>query len=244
MGFNDMQVTDLNSERNTLLRSLDQPKTAGSNYYFDDLSADERKVLEDGASAMRDIEALFVEKWLPVGRAVALARECAKRINRKNAYLQILQERGISIDGPTCSHLLRIMDNLDAALRWYGALPANKRREWTHPRSVVRHCDLFNPPKPSAPKGPTRLDNALEENRALKIEVENYRRGGDFGFSRQDRPADIAAVLARGLSEHKRRAVMKELVRKLGTSKQREAFGLEDDNQPASPVLAANAAAV
>jgi hypothetical protein len=233
-----MQVTNLEYERNTVLRSLDRSKTAGSNYLFDDLSTDERKVFEDAASAIRDIETLFVEKWLPVGRAVALARERAKRINQNNAYLQILQERGISIDGPTCSHLLRIMDNLDAVLRWYGALPANKRREWTHPRSVVRHCDLFNPPKPSASKQPTRLDNALEENRALKIEVESHRRGGDFGFSRQDRPADIAEVLARGLSEPKQRALMKELVRKLGTAKQREAFGLEDDDP------AANGAAV
>jgi hypothetical protein len=239
-----MQVTNLECERNTVLRSLDRSKTAGSNYLFDDLSTDERKVFEDGAAAIRDIDALFVEKWLPVGRAVALARECAKRINRKNAYLQILQERGISIDGSTCSHLLRIMDNLDAVLLWYGALPANKRREWTHPRSVLRHCDLFNPPKPSAPKRPTRLDNALEENRALKIEVESYRRGGDCGFSRQDRGADIARVLMSGLSERKQQCVMLELVRKLGTRKQREAFGLEEDDQRALPVPASNGAAV
>jgi hypothetical protein len=241
-----MQVTNLEYERNTVLRSLDRSKTAGSNYLFDDLSTDERKIFEDAASAIRHIETLFVEKWLPVGRAVALARECAKRINQNNAYLQILQERGISIDGPTCSHLLRIMDNLDAVLRWYGALPANKRREWTHPRSVVRHCDLFNPPKPSAPKRPTRLDNALEENRALKIEVESYRRsvGDDCGFSRKDRPAAIADVIVSALSEHKQRALAAELVRRVGTQKQREAFGLGGDDQPASPFPAANGAAL
>jgi hypothetical protein len=50
-------------------------------------------------------------------------------------------------------------------------------------------------------------------------------------------------VLTRGLTEHKQHAVMKELVRKLGTRKQREAFGLKDDDQPASPIPATNRAA-
>jgi hypothetical protein len=226
------------TEHKAVPRSLDQSKAAGSNYYFDDLNDVERKVFEDGASAIRDVEALFVEKWCPVGRAVVLARACAKRINKKNAYLRILQERGIAIDGPTCSHLLRIMDNLDAVLRWHGALPANKKREWTHPRSVVRHCDLFNPPKPEAPKKPTRLDNALEENRDLKVQIERYRRAGDdHGFRKEDRAVDIADLLTRVLNESKQHALMRELVRKLGTKKQREAFGLDDD-QPAPPTAA------
>jgi hypothetical protein len=123
--------------------ALDWSK-AGSNYYFDDLTNDERKVFDDGASAIRDVEALFAKKWLPVGRAVVLARDCAKRINKNDAYLRILHERGVAIDGPACSHLLRIMDNLDGVLRWYSALPANQKREWTHPRSVIRHCTLFH----------------------------------------------------------------------------------------------------
>jgi hypothetical protein len=218
----------INRQRN---RGLDQSKAASSNYYLDDLTDDERKVFEDGASAIRDVEALFEEKWLPVGRAVVLSRECAKRINRNNAYLNILHERGIAIDGPTCSHLLRIMDSLDGVLRWYSALPANQKREWTHPRSVVRHCTIFHPaPAPSAPRKPTRLDNALEENRALKEEVERFRSASDdHGFRREDRATDIADFVLRALPEHKARAVMMALVCRLGTRKQRESFGIKDD---------------
>jgi hypothetical protein len=192
---------------------LDQSKT-GSNYYFDDLTNDEREVFGDGASAIRDVEALFPEKWLPVGRAVVLARDCAKRINKNDAYLRILHERGIAIHGPTCSHLLRIMDNLDAVLRWHGTLPANRKREWTHPRSIVRHCKLFDPMKPSAPKKPTRLQSALEEKRALMTELERYRSAStDYGFRKKDRPADIADELAQLFSEDKLCAVVAELVR-------------------------------
>jgi hypothetical protein len=105
------------------------------------------------------------------------------------------------------------------------------RRDWTHPRSIVRHCTLFHPaPAPSAPRKPTRLDNALEENRALKEEVERFRRAGDdYGFRREDRATDIADLVLRSLSEHKSRAVMIALVRRFGTHKQCEAFGIKDD---------------
>jgi hypothetical protein len=99
--------------------------------------------------------------------------------------------------------------------------------------------------RPGAPRKSTRLDNALEENRALKVENEHYRRAGgdDCGFSRKDMPANIVMVLTRGLSEYKQHAVMVELVRQLGTKKQRAAFGLEDDGQSASPIPTASGAA-
>jgi hypothetical protein len=42
----------INRRRN---RGLDKSKTASSNYYLNDLTDDERKVFEDGASAIRDV---------------------------------------------------------------------------------------------------------------------------------------------------------------------------------------------
>jgi hypothetical protein len=75
------------------------------------LTEDERAVFKQGASALHDIEAQFEDKWISVGRAVVLARDCAARIDKwRKAYMKILAFEGIGIDGPTCSDLLRIMD--------------------------------------------------------------------------------------------------------------------------------------
>jgi hypothetical protein len=186
--------------------------------------------------------------WITIGYATIAARKHADRVGERKAFQHILAEQRIMppLDKAAVSHLERVMARLPDVLKWRETLTEHQRIAWATPRSIINHCPIFKIEKERrravAPRKATRLENALEENAALKIEVESYRRVGDFEFSSQDRAADIAGLLCRGLNEHKQRAVMKELVRKLGTAKQREAFGLEDDDQPAS-LPAANGAA-
>jgi hypothetical protein len=138
--------------------------------------------------------------------------------------------------------LLRILENRDTVLQWYDPLSASDKFKWSTPRSIINHCPVFKIERErrrvAMPRNPSRLENALEENAALKTEVERYRRAGDdYGFRKEDRPSDIVGVLTRALSEHKQRCVMNELVRKLGTRKQREAFGFKDEDRSAPLAL-------
>ena len=173
------------------------------------------------------------DDWITIGHAIVAARKYADRERGRKAFQYILADQRIMppLGKPEISRLERVMAHLSEVRKWRETLADNQLIAWASPRSIINRCPTFTVEKErrraATPRKPTRLESALEENAALKAEVESYRRVGDCGFSRQDRATDIAGVLMSGLPEPKQRAVMKELVRKLGTRQQRKAFGLE-----------------
>jgi hypothetical protein len=213
-----------------------------------ELSPEDQEKVDVALAAVARIKASF-DDWIIVGHFVVAARKHADLIGGRQAFQHILAEQRIMppLGKAEISRLEKVMARLGEVTRWREGLAENQQIAWAAPRSILNHCPVFQIEKErqraATPRKPTRLESALEENVSLKAEVERYRRAGDdCGFSRQDRAADIAGVLTRGLSEHKQRAVMLELVHKLGTAKQRAAFNLDDD-QPAPPIPAAGAAA-
>jgi hypothetical protein len=197
------------------------------------MSSDERSAFEAALAAVTRIKATF-DDWIIIGNAVVAARKHADRVGARKAFQNILAEQRIMppLDQATVSRLEKVMSRLPDVLKWRAALTENQQTAWAGPTSIINRCPVFKIEKVVTPRKPTRLESALEENHALKVEVERHRRAGDdFGFRKEDRPIDIVGVLTRALNEHKQRSVMLELVRKLGTAKQREAFGLKDGAQ-------------
>jgi hypothetical protein len=230
-----MQIANADFTRNPLSpsRSVDMSTegTRPSKYRYE-LSAEEREKFDAALAAVTRIKATF-EDWTIIGHAIVAARKYADRGGGRKTFQDILSEQRIMppLDKATVSRLEKIMAHLAEVQQWRATLTEPQRVAWSSPMSVVARCTVFMLEKErrraTTPRKPTRLESALEENAALKAEVESYRRVGDCGFSRQDRATDIAGVLMSGLPEPKQRAVMKELVRKLGTRQQRKAFGLE-----------------
>jgi hypothetical protein len=238
MRFRNMQVNGSDTKRKTLHPSsaVGMPTEKGRGNYQFEMSPEEREKFDAALAAVTRIKATF-EDWVIIGRATVAARKHADRVGGPKAFQTILAEQRIMppLDKSEISRLEKVMARLPGVLEWRETLAENQRIAWAAPRSVINHCPVFKIEKEkrrgATPKKPTRLDNALEENRALKTEVEHYRSaaGDDLSFSRKDQAADLLMVLGRGISEHKQRAVMKGLVRQFGTRKQREAFGIGED---------------
>jgi hypothetical protein len=206
--------------------------SVGTTNYRYELLPEDREKFDTAVAAVMRMRAKF-DDWITIGHAIVAARKYADRERGRKVFQDILAEQRIMppLDKAEISRLEKVMARLPEVRKWHGTLTENQQIAWASPRSIINRCPVFKIEKErqraTAPRKPTRLESALEENVALKAEVENFRRGGDYGFSRLDRPADIVGLLERGLSEPKQRAVMKELVRKLGSRKQREAFNLE-----------------
>jgi hypothetical protein len=198
------------------------------NYRYE-LSADDRTKFDAALAAVRRIKVAF-DDWIIVGHAIVAARKHADRVGGHQTFRNILIEQQMMppLDKATISRLEKIMAHLDAVMNWRATLTEHQRLAWAAPTSVVNRCPALRPRPSSVPRKPTRLESAEGEKRALIIEVERYRRGNDFGFRKEDRPADVADGLTRVFSEHKQRALMLELVRRLGTKRQREAFGINE----------------
>jgi hypothetical protein len=237
-----MYVTAPDSER----KPQDPSRSVGTTNYRHEVSLEEREKFDAALAAITRIKTTF-DDWVIIGHAVVAARKYADRVSGRKVFHSLLFENGIMppLDKATVSHLQNVMARLPEVLRWRKTvLTEHQRIAWASPRSIINRCPVFKIEKQqmraATPRKATRLEIALEENISLKVEVERYRLtvGDDYGFNRQDRGADIVAVLTRGLSERKQHAVMVELVRQLGTKKQREVFGLEDDHQPTSSIPA------
>jgi hypothetical protein len=233
-----MQVNGSDTKRKTLhsSSSVDASTEKGLSNFQYEISPEERAVFDAALAAVTRIKATF-EDWVIIGRAIVAARKHADRVGGRKAFPTILVEQHIMppLDKATVSRIEKFMARLPDVEKWRTSLTEPQRLAWSSPTSIVTHCDVFKlereKRRAATPKKPTRLDNALEENRALKIENERYRSaaGDDLSFNRKDQAADILMVLGRGVSEHKQRAVMMGLVRQFGTKKQREVFGLGED---------------
>jgi hypothetical protein len=239
-----MYVVTPDSTHNT--RSVDVSTERDRRNYHYELSVEDREKVDAALAAVTRIKATFGD-YVIIGHAIVAARKHADRIGSRKAFPYILAEQRIMppLDKATVSRLEKIMARLPDVEKWRATLTEPQRFAWSGPTSILNHCDVFKiereKRRAAAPRNPTRLDNALEENRDLKVQVERYRRAGDdHGFRKEDRAVDIADLLTRVLNENKQHAVMRELVRRLGTKRQREAFGLESDDQLAPPIPAAN----
>jgi hypothetical protein len=219
------------------------------NYQFE-MSTEEREKFDAALAAVTRIKATF-DDWIIIGQAIVAARKHADRVGGRKAFHCILTEQRISppLDKSEISRLEKVMTRLPEVLKWRETLPENQQIAWAAPRSIINHCPVFaietEKRRAATPRKPTRLQSAQEENRNLKIEVARYRDAadGDYGFSKKDSARDIVDLHMRVHSEHKQRAIMAEFVRRLGTKRQREEFGLKDDDRPPSPIPATNGAA-
>jgi hypothetical protein len=231
-------------------RSNDMSFEGGKSNYRYELSPEEREKFDAALAAVTRIKATF-DDWVIIGRAIVAARKHADHFGGRKAFQNILAEQRIMppLDQASVSRVEKIMSHLDDVVRWRATLTERQQLIWAGPTSIVNRFPAFKVEKEqcraATPRKPTRLDNALEENVALKAEIERHRRsnGDDCGFSRKDRAEDIADVIVSALSEHKRHALLAVLVRKLGTKKQRAAFGFDNDDPPAPSIPAANGAA-
>jgi hypothetical protein len=202
--------------------------TRQTNYRYE-LLAEDRAKFDAALSAVARIKATF-DDWVVIGHAVVAARKYAERVGGRQTFHSVLAEQQIMppLDKAVISRLEKIMHRLDAVVKWRATLTEQQRIAWASPTSIVNRCTVFKIEKEQrrvvAPRKPTRLESAQEENRALKVEVERHRRPGkDYGFRNEDQATDIADLLTRTLSELKQRELMTELVRRLGTRKQQQA---------------------
>jgi hypothetical protein len=191
----------------------------GRNHHYE-LSSEDREKVDAALAAITRIKASF-DDWVIIGHFVLAARKHADRVGNRRTFQTILAEQRIMppLDKATVSRVEKFMARLPDVVKWRATLTEAQRFAWSGPTSIVNHCDVFKLEKEkqraaTSPR-PTRLDNALSS------------------FNRKDQADDIVAVLTRGLTPHKQRRVMIGLVSKLGTAKERNAFGLTDDGQPA-----------
>jgi hypothetical protein len=206
--------------------------------------SDEEGALGDAAVEEIERQRRSFDSWVCIGRAILAFRRRAEIIGGRQTFMQILEERKIAppLDKGMISRLEKVMAHLGEVQKWRATLTEPQRIAWSSPQSVISRCPVFNADKEkhraATPRKPTRWQSMQEENLALKKEVERYSRsaGDDCGFSRKDNPKAIAAAIVSALPEHKQRALLAELVSRVGTKKQREAFGLAGDDQPWSSI--------
>jgi hypothetical protein len=227
------------------------PTEKGRGNYQFEMSPEEREKFEAALAAVTRIKATF-DDWIIIGQATVAARKHADSVGGRKAFHCILAEQRISppLDKSEISRLEKVMARLPEVLKWRETLAENQQIAWVAPRSIISHCPVFTIEKEkrraATSRKPTRWESMQEENLALKKEVERHRRsvGDDCGFSRKDGPKAIADVIVSALPEHKQRALVAELVSRVGTKKQREVFSLKDDeDRPVSPIPATNGAA-
>jgi hypothetical protein len=226
------------------------PTEKGQSNYRYEMSPEAREKFDAALAAITRIKATFGD-WTIIGQAIVAARKHADRVGGRKAFHCILAEQRISppLDTSEISRLEKVMARLPEVLKWREALAENQQIAWAAPRSIINHCPVFaierEKRRAATSRKPTRWESMQEENLALKKEVERHRRsvGDDCGFNRKDGPKAIADVIVSALPEHKQHALIAELVSRVGTEKQREAFGLKDDDRPASPIPGTNGAA-
>jgi hypothetical protein len=228
-----MQIANPNSAHNPRYSS----RSVGTTNYRHEVSAEEREKFDAALAVITRIKTTF-DDWVIIGDAVVTARKYADRVGARKAFHGLLAEQGIMppLDKATVSHLEKVMARLPEVRKWREkVLTEHQRIAWASPRSVINRCPVFQIEKEkrraATPRKPTRWESMQEENLALKKEVERHRRsvGDDCSFSRKDGPKAIADVIESALPEHKQCALLVELVKRFGTKKQREVFGLGED---------------
>jgi hypothetical protein len=147
--------------------------------------------------------------WVAVGRALVIGRAEAMREAHTNkpegrlyaaAFARWLAHTGldrVAGDKGTRSHLLDLIDHLDAVETWRKTLPVNRRLQLNHPRAVRdqwrKSTVVPDPNKQAKPSSVAMLKESVatlsEENQRLK------QANGGNQFTAQDRPADVVKIL-------------------------------------------------
>jgi hypothetical protein len=178
---------------------------------------DDEAVLQRGREAFERItsNATWTD-WLAVGEALRRLRTAAMREAFTNepvgrayneAFGQRLHQHGFDkLDKGDRSRLFDCMEHRDEIEAWRSTLTLNQRLQWNHPTTVLRHWkaahDVPKGEKKPSPFAETKqaLAEQIEENHRLKREID--RGGGDL-WTTDDRPDDIAKVMAIKLSTDK-----------------------------------------
>jgi hypothetical protein len=97
-----------------------------------------------------------------IGHAVVAARKYAERVGGRQTFHNVLAEQQIMppLDKATISRLEKIMGRLNDVVTWQATLPEHQRIAWAGPTSIINRCPSLQPPPPSAPRKPTRLESA------------------------------------------------------------------------------------
>lgn len=154
--------------------------------------------------------------WLAVGAAVEIGRTASMREANTNkpvgsaynkAFARWLARYGFdALDKHDRKRLDDCMKNRNAIEAWRSTLPVNKRAQWSHPATVWRHWKAATqvPATDTKPSPFAEMKASLaqldEENARLKREID---RGGGDVWTSDDRPEDIAEIMAGRLTVSK-----------------------------------------
>jgi hypothetical protein len=187
-----------------------QPKQRSNHPYI--LSGEERATMEIALAAIMRFKLAF-DDWVEVGRAVIAARQIAVRVGGRKTFHTILEQERIMppLAKSTASRLEKIMADLDGVKMWRATLTESQRFEWASPVSICNRCPVLRPRLSSAPKKPTRLQNAETENASLKVEVEQLRQQRRVFDDKSGSVDDIVAAIDRSVTDAKRDAVFRKL---------------------------------
>jgi len=205
------------------------------------------------------------DAFVAICKAVARAQEIADARGGGKTFMRLIEQQGLSnviTKKTTASEYERIAPHLTEVLKWHELLPENKKLAWCSPKSVIRHCPVFNKPKPETdnpkPLSPmAKLKQSVahleEQNRQLREQVKRAP------MWRDDAPAAAPAPVAApaSVAEPEKtisgirieytaapREVATALIRKFSTAKAREIadalqVALAERSEPeTSPVVA------
>jgi hypothetical protein len=155
--------------------------------------------------------------WVAIGRALAIGKTEAMREAHTNkpegrlyaaAFARWLSRVGlerVAGDKGTRSHLLDLIEHLDAVEAWRKTLPVNRQLQLNHPRAVRdqwRRATVVHNPNQQTRTSPIAQRDAT----IARLEEENHRltqaNGGNI-FTRKDSARDVARVLRSMFSESK-----------------------------------------
>jgi hypothetical protein len=161
------------------------------------------------------------EDWKRVGRAHEAGRTTAMRDAHVNkpagrvynaAFHAWLEKFGFDLDKGDRKRLFDVMDHLIEIETWLATLKPDERLRLNHPSSVWRRWKKATAPATADPdKAPkvSAVQKLKEENARMKREIAHG--GGDL-WTLDDRPEDIARVMADKLKPDKIEQVANEMM--------------------------------
>jgi len=184
----------------------------------DDINRAAIQLAEEALERKR--QSLDWRDWLTIGVGFDEGRRWAMRASHSNqpagrgyneAFSSWLKQTTLHcLDKPTRAELLACMDNRHEIEAWRATLSENKRMEWNHPRTVMRHwrASLKSEADPGKAGKITRASGmhaalaVLERERdALQARVKEFEKREQDGstFASQDHADMIAQAIANEL---------------------------------------------
>jgi len=203
-------------------------------------------IIKRGQKALKDLDKdKNWHSWLQVGEAIVECRTLAMRQAGGNApygraytaafgYLMEHYKFVEHIkDKADRQKLVAIMDNLPDIEAWRATLSKDDRRRWNHPTTVYRQWQKAK--KEEAEAGQVdddlwRKPSLKDQNKALKAEMHELRKGGHLPWGPNDTPDDKARALEEQMGTSEAEEVALAILRRVKERRDADGRNRGDDN--------------